>query len=640
MNPAHGHTIERGCHLSRQHIRHVKGVGVEEFFISNEIKGYENEEEKLLRHKISRATTVPIYSSALGTFDKAFSASGYSRYFEFSTEDKDKTQSKELQAYLNTDVGGDMSMSQWMQHVWGDKIHYDFNGVMMVELPKIDEEEAKGKTNKPYVIFKSIHDIHDYDVDGMTVEYLILKAECHEEKYTRKHKDNSLQYFRVIDSDRDLIVRVERGTGSDGTKNYENVTILDTDEYPIIDNIWGYVPAIVISDQHDCMSEAKQSFIWQSTGTADNYLLDSSIAEISKKKHGFPQKWCYEIPCKQCDSKGKFPIYGDFKDGERQIVNYRKCNDCSGLGSVPASPSIVLVKPLPDAANPDVGEPFGYVVPDIASLNFQIGEMARLEKAIHESIWSVVDAEQTSFDKEKTATASVLDVSAKQTKLNRFSATGEKVETFLTNAIGKAIYPNNFKTSIVNWGRKYYILTENQLEKMFREAKESGVNSAILKSYMEELIYVRYSTDPVELSRQLKLFDVEPFAHMTVEEVQELKYAAISDKFMKTYFNDYIEEIERKNPTLITLGTIDEIKTALTALNTAKMAEAQGGMAMEGGTGMAIGTSVMVKEGSEHDPSHKGMKFTVAEVKNGSMALKMPDGTIHKWYTEDELIKQ
>lgn len=575
-HPAHKDIIERGCELYRQHIRHVKGVGVEDFFVSNAIKGYENEEEKLLRHKISRATTVPILNSALGTFDKAYSASGYSRYFDFAQEDKDKTQSKDLQAYLNADIGDGMSMSDWMQTTWGDKIHYDFNGVFMVELPEIDEDEAMGKRNKPYVIFKSIHDIHDYDADGMMIEYIILKAEVeHEEGYTKKHEDNSVQYFRVIDASRDVMVRVEKGVGSEGGANYEDIHILDTPEYPIITNTWGYVPAIVASGQRDAITEAHQSFIWQAIGTADDYLLDSSIASISKKKHGFPQKWSYAVPCKQCDSAGKFPIYGEYANGERSITGYRKCNDCNGMGSIYSSPSMCVIKPMPDANNPDIGEPFGYVAPDISSMDFQIKEMERLKQTIHEAIWSVIDATNSAFTPEKTATASVFDVSAKQTKLNRFSSNGETVEQFLTDCIGRAIYGENFKGSIVHWGRKYYILTENELERMFREAKTSGVNATILKSYMEELIYVRYSTDPIELSRQIKLFEVEPFAHMTTKEVQDLQYCAISDKYLKTYFNDYVEEISRVKPELIPLGTTEDLIKELNALNTLKMAEAK-----------------------------------------------------------------
>lgn len=574
LHPAHVETIEQGCLLSRQHIRHVKGIGIEDYFKSQNIKGYENSEEELLRHKISRATTVPIFASALGTFDKVFSASGYSRYFDFKNGTDEMK--KEFQAYLNNDLGEGLNMSQWMQNKWGDKIHYDFNGVLMVELPSLNEDELEGQQNKPYIIFKSIHDIHDYESEGVNLEYLILKAECDESYESTQNKDNSFTYFRVIDDSRDLIVRVEKGSDLHGKDGYINAVILDTPDYPIIENIWKYVPGVIISTQDDSVTEAKQSFIWQSIGTADDYLLDSSIHTISKKKHGFPQKWTYAVPCKQCDSAGKFPIYGDYKQGEdRPILSYSKCTSCNGQGSITVSPSIAVVKPMPDANNPDIGDPFGYVTPDITSMEFQTTELERLEEIIHEAIWSVIDVSSSSKGADQTATGRVLDVSAKQTKLNKFSANGERVEKFLTDTLGRAIYRDNYISSIIKWGRKYYILTENELEVMYKAAKDSGVNAAILKSYLEELIYVRYATDPLELDRQLKLFEVEPFAHMTVGEVQSLQYCAISDKYLKTYFNDYIEQIEREKPELIYTGTTQSLIDELNKLNQLKITEAK-----------------------------------------------------------------
>ena len=51
-----------------------------------------------------------------------------------------------------------------------------------------------------------------------------------------------------------------------------------------------------------------------------------------------------------------------------------------------------------------------------------------------------------------------------------------------------------------------------------------------------------------------------------------------------------------------------------------------------------VGDKVKVIPGKEHDPSHAGMTMEVAEIVNGAIALKMPDGTIHKWYTKDELM--
>lgn len=56
------------------------------------------------------------------------------------------------------------------------------------------------------------------------------------------------------------------------------------------------------------------------------------------------------------------------------------------------------------------------------------------------------------------------------------------------------------------------------------------------------------------------------------------------------------------------------------------------------GSSFAIGAQVTVRPGKEHDPSHRGMVMTIAEARGDTYALKMPDGSIHRWYAADELM--
>jgi ATP-dependent Clp endopeptidase proteolytic subunit ClpP len=72
-------------------------------------------------------------------------------------------------------------------------------------------------------------------------------------------------------------------------------------------------------------------------------------------------------------------------------------------------------------------------------------------------------------------------------------------------------------------------------------------------------------------------------------------------------------------------GFVDEVKNELKAVALGKSA-------------LKKGDKVKVKPGLEHDPGHKGMEYTVEEVSpQQAIALKMPDGMIHRWYTESEL---
>jgi hypothetical protein len=49
------------------------------------------------------------------------------------------------------------------------------------------------------------------------------------------------------------------------------------------------------------------------------------------------------------------------------------------------------------------------------------------------------------------------------------------------------------------------------------------------------------------------------------------------------------------------------------------------------------GDKVTVKKGKEHSQDHKDMVMTVHEMSTHALSVKMEDGSIHKWYVEDEL---
>lgn len=50
-----------------------------------------------------------------------------------------------------------------------------------------------------------------------------------------------------------------------------------------------------------------------------------------------------------------------------------------------------------------------------------------------------------------------------------------------------------------------------------------------------------------------------------------------------------------------------------------------------------IGNVVSIVPGTEHDPGHKGMAIEIVGMIENNYAVKLPDGTIHKWYRADEL---
>lgn len=538
--------IDRAKVLFKSHRLHIKGVGVDDFL--SRMEQYENEAQHNLRKRLAKPATVPIYGKELAPFSKALSAQGFSRYYNFKLD----SQKKDFKEFLSKDIGDGMNMFQWMRY-WLEKVNYDSTGLLMVELPSKDEEEES-----PYICFKSICDIHDIEFEGNTVEYVIFKWE----EETKEHSDAAVQkkveYFRVVDAELDRIYKREDGVISE---------VADKQ----IKNKFGYVPAIAVSNQKDGISEARTSYVWQSIGLADEYLLDSSIHTISKKLHGFPIKYMRQQGCKTCSGSGMLsnPRYAD----DNSLSQTMNCGSCNGTGySLKSDVSDVIIIPTPTQGEPDVLPVAGYVQPDLGTLAEQRTESDWLRVHISKAIWTADDSVGTGSS-DKTATGVVHDVQSVHDKLNVVSDNAEEVERFLTNCLAEVMYGSDYIDSSINYGRRYFVRSADETEQLYEAARTANLPTHLLDAYIEELIYVKFGNDPMELQRQLKLNQLEPFIHLSAKEVKDLGVSQ-SDLFMKIYFNDYIEQYEEEGNSIIMTGT-KEIMSKLKIYNAEKVKEAK-----------------------------------------------------------------
>lgn len=542
-NPKNKPLIERAKEIFASHRLHIKGIGVQEFLAR--IEGYENPTQHDLRKKLAKSATVPIFGKETTEFDKVFNAQGFSRYYKFTPATAERFEA-DIKAYLNNDVGDGLSIREWMESVWLDKVNFDCSGVFMLELPM----QADGPLAKPYITFRSIMDIHDYEFVGHTIEYIIFKKETYDPSNNKKKCE-----YRVVDDVADYIYVEEDGN----VKIKEDMTLV---------NPWGYVPARIISNQRDSESLARTSYVWKAIEIADEYLVDASIYSISKKLHGFPHLWMRERKCRKCKGKGRISTGKFMEDKVTPVL--ADCGECDGAGwAIKVDVSETTIIPaLQDKEQPDNIPPMGYISRDIEVLEKQERGLDRLRDIIHLGIWSEDDVERTTGDAE-TATGRMLDVQARWSKLQTVSKNGEEVEKFLVDGIAFIRYGAAFVGSVINYGRKYFVRTVDETEQLYQTAKKAGMPTHLLDAYIEELIYMKFGNDPVELDRQLKLNALEPFIHLSPEEVQKLNLVK-EDFFMKCYFTDYIERFE-KEVKPITQATDEEIMTKLNEYNAEKL---------------------------------------------------------------------
>jgi hypothetical protein len=544
--PKNENLIGRAREIFTSHRLHVKGIGVQDFLAK--IEGYENKEQYELRKTLAKPATVPIVGNETDRFTKVFSAQGFSRYYQFDAGSQERLDN-DFRNYMASDIGDGENLSQWMRQ-WLDKVNYDSSGVLMVELPA-----EPTPVPEPYLTFRSILEIHDYWFKGNKVEYIIFQKLVVE-------KDKRYMEYRVVDDKFDYIVREKDGA------------LLIIDELTLV-NPFGFVPARIISNQRDSESNARTSYIWKAIKTCDEYLLDASIQVITKKLHGFPRFWTRRRDCRKCKGSGYIATIG--LDKITPISN--KCEDCNGVGhAIKQDVSDITILPtITEQGQPDNIPAMGYVQPELDTPKQQVEELERLQEMIHTGIWGDDDI-TTSSSEAETATGRVLDAQQMYEKLTVVSQNAQEVELFITNTFGAIRYGSAFKGAIINYGKRYFIRTADEVEQLYMTAKKGGLPSHLLDAYIEELIYIRFGNDPMELQRQLKLNQIEPFIHLTDAELKGIE-ATREDKLLKVYFTDYIERYEREVKPVV-ISTEAEIIAKLDEYNREKLLQLGGGQAI------------------------------------------------------------
>lgn len=535
-----------------KHKLHITGEGFDDM-VKDKIAYLESDKNHNIKEQVARPTTTRIYKQVLNQYHKVFRAKGFFRKYNFRNNDENLV--NDFKEYLK-DVSGGLSIDELMQIAWFKNSFEEFNGVFLVELPETQETEFA----EPFVKFKSLDYIHDIYVKGEKVEYIIFTWKTKENRKTTKH-------YRVIDDSFDYHFIEVNGMIKLATRPILNEEGGLEQEDDIIENVWGYVPAIqpsVLSKMAN-NDTLKKSFVEETMSNADYYLSISNDHAVSVKLHQNPIFYSYPVSCEPCNGTGQTTIEGTIQD----------CTGCSGSGQVPfykkdASQGITI--PEPDEGQDfNAQAPCGYVTPDLETLKEQRVEMEKEEALIEKGALGT-DGILSHEKKQETATAKEIDTQPLFDTLTNFSNNGQYVERFLTNAIAEARYNDNndtgerYEGSTILWGKQFFIRSVNAIEKEYEEAKEGGAPDYFLKGLLEELNFTKYDNNPQAKQRAVTLSILEPFVTKTVTEVKELGVDVV-DLTIKTYFNDFIERFELENVNVVDFMSTSPYSSKIQAIN-------------------------------------------------------------------------
>lgn len=293
--------------------------------------------------------------------------------------------------------------------------------------------------------------------------------------------------------------------------------------------------------------------------------LDWYLFYCLGKKHldtyaGYPIYSAYEEECDYTDKDGNVCNHGHLCAPDGHFLtdingNLVKCPLCNNKKQIAGAGTFVSV-PIPEAGDPDLRKPIDITTIDVKSLNYNVEEMERLRKHI---ISACVGVDNTILN-EASLTDKQVDASfeSQDVVLNRTKKGFESAQRFVDSTICELRYGGSFISASVNYGTEFYTLTPEVLQSRYNKAREGGASDYELDALKRQLIETTYRHNPTQLQRMIILADLEPFPHLTKDEVLNRYKEGIVTKAelaLKDSFSGFIRRFERKHDNILEFGT-------------------------------------------------------------------------------------
>ncbi len=425
------------------------------------------------------------------------------------------------------------------QNIWQSK-GWDFfktqiNSVLIVDLPQ--EQEAGDRYPQPYFYWLPIMDVIDYKADPQSgaMEWIMFRQ--------------------------------------DGDK----IAVIDDASYRIFNSKDGTIGELESEAAHD-LGYCPARFFWNEPVSLDK--PDIKESPVTKELDRLDWYLFFAISKRQLDTYGNYPIYwgyeqscdfsndetGDYCDGgylkdKQGHWHYDSngllipCPVCSQKRLVGAGSYIEVPVPHVDEGQPDLGQPVGMLAVDSESLKYNQEEEKRLRTDL---ITAIVGTNEEITTRDALNEQQIkANFESQSTVLKRVKKGFEEAQKFIDDTCCRLRYGKAFLSSSINYGTEFYLFSSDELRERYKKAKEAGMSEADLDALLQQIIETEYRHNPQMMQRMIILSDLEPYRHLTRNEVQglyEKSLIPVEDLLIKFNFADFIKRFERENMNIIEFG--------------------------------------------------------------------------------------
>ena len=357
----------------------------------------------------------------------------------------------------------------------------------------------------------------------------------------------------------------------------DKIAVIDDERYRVFRQDNGNIGELLVDNPHD-LGYCPARFFWSEPLSLRE--PDVKASPLTSELEALDWYLFYHLSKRNLDMYGSYPIYsgyeqscdftnsenGDYCDGgflKNKQGFYRldqagllmRCPKCGDKRIVGVGSFVEI--PIPDGdKQPDLRNPVQMLTVDRDSLDYNVSEEERLRNNI---ITSVVGTNEEITTRDALNEQQIrANFESQSTILKRVKKGFEDAQQFVDETVCRLRYGDMFVSAKINYGTEFYLVDSTQLRERYKVAKESGASEAELDSLQNQIIQTEYRHDQTQLNRMLILAELEPYRHLTIDEVMKLQEKQlISDDELRVKLNfaNYIRRFERENTNILEFGT-------------------------------------------------------------------------------------
>ena len=361
----------------------------------------------------------------------------------------------------------------------------------------------------------------------------------------------------------------------------DEIVVLDDETYRVWDDKkhTGLIDGMPkIEARHD-LGYTPARFFWNEPISLDE--PDVKASPLSGELESLDWFAFFHISKRQLDLMGSYPILSgyeqscDFSNAENGDTcdggflrdkqgRYRldaaglllRCPKCGNKRIIGAGSFVEIPIPNESENQPDLRNPVQMLTVDKNALDYQVSEQKRLREEI---ITAVVGQEEIVTNRDAFNEQQVqANFESVTTVLNRVKKGFEAAQQWVDETICRLRYGRRFISAKINYGTEFYLYSADELRKRYKAAKEAGASESELDMMQNQILQTEYRNDPVQLRRMLVLAELEPFRHLSRQEVSELfskNLVSETDLRIKLNFPNFVRRFERENTNILDFGS-------------------------------------------------------------------------------------